>query len=173
MARISEDDSKWAQCIIGIAGYLSKMTETQHNVQSMNRHVEQMVKEAISCSSVEIVLDKDGGSEDIYGDEFQEELEKTKMPNTRFQILVKLLQKGIKEYGKTNRTRAEVYEKLLQAVIDQYNNRDYANEVATQTIEEISQLGNAGYSTLIPWLCSHCLNFSWKKEFISESAILV
>ena len=145
---ISEDDSKWAQCIIGIAGYLSKMTETQHNVQSMNRHVEQMVKEAISCSSVEIVLDKEGGSEDIYGDEFQEELEKTKMPNTRFQILVKLLQKGIKEYGKTNRTRAEVYEKLLQAVIDQYNNRDYANEVATQTIEEISQLVNAKVNEL-------------------------
>ena len=145
---ISEDDSKWAQCLIGIAGYLSKMTETQHNVQSMNRHVEQMVKEAISCSSVEIVLDKEGGSEDIYGDEFQEELEKTKMPNTRFQILVKLLQKGIKEYGKTNRARADVYEKLLQAVIDQYNNRDYANEVATQTIEEISQLVDARVNEL-------------------------
>ena len=145
---ISEDDSKWAQCVIGIAGYLSKMTEKQHNVQSMNRHVEQMVKEAISCSSVEIVLDKEGGSEDIYGNEFQDELEKTKMPNTRFQILVKLLQKGIKEYGKTNRARADVYEKLLQAVIDQYNNRDYANEVATQTIEEISNLVDARVNEL-------------------------
>lgn len=137
---ISDDDSKWAQCLIGIAGYLSKMTETQHNVQSMNRHVEQMVKEAIRCSSVEIVLEKDGGNEDIYGNEFQEELNNVKMPNTRFQILVNLLRKSIKEYGKTNRTRAEVYEKLLQDVIDQYNNRDYANEVADATISEISQL---------------------------------
>lgn len=137
---ISDDDSKWAQCLIGIAGYLSKMTETQHNVQSMNRHVEQMVKEAIRCSSVEIVLEKDGGNEDIYGNEFQEELNNVKMPNTRFQILVSLLRKSIKEYGKTNRTRAEVYEKLLQDVIDQYNNRDYANEVADATISEISQM---------------------------------
>lgn len=145
---ITDEESKWAQCIIGIAGYLSKMTESQHNVQSMNRHVEQMVKEAISCSSVEILLDKDGGAEDIYGKDFQKELENTKMPNTRFQILVKLLQKGIKEYGRTNRTRADAYEKLLQAVIDQYNNREYANEVTSQTIEQIGNLVDARVNSL-------------------------
>lgn len=137
---ITDDESRWAQCLLGIAGFLSKMTETQHNVQSMNRHVEQMVKEAIGCSSVDIVLDKDGGSEDIYSESFQEEVDKTKLPNTRFQILVNLLRRNIKDYGKTNRTRAEVYEKLLQDIIDQYNDRAFANEVAAATIGEISQL---------------------------------
>lgn len=62
------------------------------------------------------------------------------MPNTRFELLVKLLRKSITEYGKTNRTRAEVYDKLLQQVIDQYNNREYANEVATSTISEIGKI---------------------------------
>lgn len=137
---ISDEEAKWAQCLMGIAGYLGKMTETQHNVQTMNRHVEQMVKEAIGCSSVEIVLEKDGGMEDIYGDEFKKELEKTTLPYTRFELLMKLFKKEIKEYGKTNRTRAEVYDKLLQQVIDEYNNRDYANKVATSTISEIGKI---------------------------------
>ena len=137
---ISDEEAKWAQCLMGIAGYLGKMTETQHNVQTMNRHVEQMVKEAIGCSSVEIVLEKDGGMEDIYGENFKKEMEKTTLPNTRFEMLVKLLKKSIKEYGKTNRTRAEVYDKLLQQVIDQYNNREYANEVASSTINEIGKI---------------------------------
>lgn len=137
---ISDEEAKWAQCLMGIAGYLGKMTETQHNVQTMNRHVEQMVKEAIGCSSVEIVLEKDGGMEDIYGEDFKKEMEKTTLPNTRFEMLVKLLKKSIKEYGKTNRTRAEVYDKLLQQVIDHYNNREYANEVASSTISEIGKI---------------------------------
>lgn len=55
---IDDIETKWAQCLMGIAGFLGKMTDVQHNVQSMNRHVEQMVKEAIGCSSVEIVLEK-------------------------------------------------------------------------------------------------------------------
>ena len=137
---ISEEEAKWAQCMMGIAGFLGKMTDTQHNVQTMNRHVEQMVKEAIGCSSVEIVLEKDGGEEDIYSDKFKEELEQVTLPNTRFELLVKLLRRSINEYSKTNRTRAEVYDKLLQQVIDQYNNREYANEVASSTISEIGKI---------------------------------
>ena len=137
---IQDEEAKWAQCMMGIAGFLGKMTDTQHSVQSMNRHVEQMVKEAIGCSSVEIVLERNGGTEDIYSEEFKEELEKVTLPNTRFEMLVKLLRRSIKEYGKTNRTRAEVYDKLLQQVIDQYNNREYANEVATSTISRISEM---------------------------------
>ena len=97
------------------------------------------MKEAIGCSSVEIVLEKNGG-EDIYGAGFKEELEKTTLPNTRFELLVKLLRKNITEYSITNRTRAEVYDKLLQQVIDQYNNREYANDVASSTISEIGKI---------------------------------
>lgn len=139
---ITDEESRWAQCLIGIAGFLSKMTETQHNVQSMNRHVEQMVKEAIGCSSIDVVLDRGGGTEDIYSESFKEEVDKTKLPNTRFQVLVNLLRKNIKDYGKTNRTRAEVFEKLLQDIIDQYNDRAFANEVASATIGEIGQIVN-------------------------------
>lgn len=139
---LSEEESQWAQCLIGVAGFLSKITETQHNVQSMNRHVEQMVKEAIGCSSVDIVLEHGGGMEDIYSEKFLEELDSTKLPHTRFETLVNLLRREIHEYGKTNRVRAEVYEKLLQGIIDRYNDRSFANEVAAATIDEISQIIN-------------------------------
>lgn len=137
---LNEDEIRWTQCLQGIAGYLSKITETQHNVQTMNRHVEQMVKEAINCSSVEVILEKEGGEENIYGEGFQEEVSKTKLPNTRYHQLVNLLKREIKEYGKTNLTRAEEFQVLLQAIIDEYNEREYANEVATQTISAIGDV---------------------------------
>lgn len=137
---LKDEESNWAQCLLGIAGFLSKMTETQHNVQSMNRHVEQMVKEAIGCSSVDIVLEQEGGMEDIYSEGFQDEIDKTKLPNTRFQMMVNLLRRSIQDYDRVNHVRAEEFEKLLQGIIDRYNDRLYANEVAAATIGEINQL---------------------------------
>ena len=102
----------------------------------MNRHVEQMVKEAISCSSVETIFDMKGEI-DIYGDDFLKELEDVKMPCTKFELLVKLLRKAIKEYKKTNKTRAEHFFKLLQATVEEYHNRDslaYVNQVTGSAV---------------------------------------
>ncbi len=164
---ISEDESKWAQCHIGIAGFLSKITEGQHNVQSMNRHVEQMVKEAIGCSSIEIVMEKDGGSENIYSKDFKDEMDRTKLPNTRFQMLVKLLKQEIKEYGKVNKTRADEFEKLLEAVIAQYNDRAFANEVASATIGQIGKVVNEKINALSDELVDIMRNLEEdKKSFL-------
>lgn len=137
---VSEKESMWAQALQGIASYVSGVSDSQHSVHSMNRHVEQMVKEAIGCSSVEVLLQKNGGCENIYSKEFQEEVERTIPAYTRFELLVKLITREIKEYGKTNRSRAEDFEKLLQQIIEDYHNRYNSNEVASLTIDQISQM---------------------------------
>ncbi len=133
---ISDEEITWAQLLMGVYSYLVKITDSHHDVESMNRHVEQMVKEAISCSGVETIFDMKGEI-DIYGDDFLKELEDVKMPCTKFELLVKLLRKAIKEYKKTNKSRAEHFYKLLQATIEEYHHRDrltYVNHVTGQAV---------------------------------------
>lgn len=133
---LSDEEVTWAQLLMGVYSYLIKITDSHHDVESMNRHVEQMVKEAISCSGVETIFDMKGEI-DIYGDDFLKELEDVKMPCTKFELLVKLLRKAIKEYKKTNKSRAEHFYKLFQATIEEYHNRNrltYVNQVTGQAV---------------------------------------
>lgn len=133
---LSDDEVAWAQLLMGVYSYLIKITDSHHDVESMNRHVEQMVKEAISCSSVETIFEMKGEI-DLYGEDFLKELEDVKMPCTKFELLVKLLRKAIKEYKKTNKSRADHFYKLLQATIEEYHNRDqltYVNHITGQVV---------------------------------------
>lgn len=76
------------------------MTATEHDTESMNRHVEQMVQEAILASGVERVMNE-GVEENIFSDSFAKEVEDIKMPFTKFQILCKLVAKAIRAYSRT------------------------------------------------------------------------
>ena len=147
---LTEAEIAWSQCFMGIQSFVSKITATHHDVESMNKIVEQMVKEALKFSGVEAILDVQD-EEDIFGDGFMKELDDVKMPNTKFQLLVKMLKKAIKEYSKTNKVRADHFEKLLQQTIDDYNNRDkltFTNDVATSTINAVTEVVTDKVKTL-------------------------
>lgn len=136
---LKDEEVAWAQCFMGVMSFLRKITDTPHDVESMNRAVEQMVREAIACTGVETVLDAQE-EEGIFEDKFLEELNDVKMPNTKFQLLAKLLNKAIREYSKTNKVRAEYFMKMLNDTVDTYNTRDkltFTNDVATETVNTI------------------------------------
>lgn len=127
---------------MGITSFLKKITDTPHDIESMNRAVEQMVAEAISCQGVETVLNQ-SDEEGIFEEKFLKELKDLKMPNTKFQLLAKMLARAIREYGKTNKVRAEHFQELLSATVDSYNTRDkltFTNEVATDTVNAIGEV---------------------------------
>jgi len=136
---LSDEETMWCQCMMGICSYVSKMTATEHDTESMNRHVEQMVREAIIASGVERVMDA-GEEENIFSDEFVAEIDDVKMPYTKFQLLCKLVAQAIKAYNRTNKIQAEKFEKLLEATIDDYNNRDkltFTNEVTQGVVDGV------------------------------------
>jgi len=89
----------------------------------MNRHVEEMVMQAISCSGIENIVNHQEG-DDIFSEEFKKQLDEIKMPITKFNALVQLLKKAITAYGKTNKVKAIVFDERLKKVVEQYNNRD-------------------------------------------------
>jgi len=110
-----------------------------HDEESMNRHVEQMVKEAITASGVERVMNA-GEEENIFGHDFEAELDDVKMPFTKFQILCKLVAKAIRDYSKTNKIQAEKFHHLLEKTIEEYNSRDnltFTNNVTQGVVDGV------------------------------------
>lgn len=136
---LSDEEVMWSQCFMGICSYVNKMTATEHDTESMNRQVEQMVKEAIIASGVERVLDE-GVEENIFSDTFSKELDDMKMPFTKFQILCKMVAKAIRAYSRTNKIQAEHFQKMLEDTIDAYNTRDnltFTNEVTQNVLNDV------------------------------------
>ena len=142
--RLSKEETTWAQFFMAVQEINGKTTNTRHSVETMNRVVENMVSEALQCTGIETVLNAEG-EEELFSEKFTEEIEKVKLPHTKFQLLVKSLKKAIREYGKTNQLKAQRFDERLQKVIDEYNTRDkliFTNEVASQTVKAIQKVVN-------------------------------
>lgn len=140
--RLNKDETTWAQFFMAVQSILDKTTNSRHSIQTMNRHVEQMVSEALQCTGVETVLDAEG-QEELFSQEFAQELENVHLPHTKFQLLVKLLKRAIRDYSKTNQLKARRFDELLREIVDEYNNRDkltFTNKVATQTVDAIQEV---------------------------------
>lgn len=120
---LGEEESALAQCFMAIAGFVRKMSgTTEVDTDTMNRTVSKMVEEALKYNQVESVLDS-GEEEDIFSPEYFEKLSDVKMPATKLEILVKMLRKQIKEYGKVNQVAAKTFQEMLEKTIQEYHER--------------------------------------------------
>lgn len=99
----------------------------------MNQHVAELVNRAISStySGKDFKFDdqQTDNVQSLFSDEFIERLKRIPYPNTKYQALVKLLKKAIKEFGRTNRLKAIEFSKKLRDVIDRYNSRNTISDV--------------------------------------------
>ena len=64
------------------------------DAEVMNRVVEEMVQQAITCTGIENIVNTDK-SVDLFGDDFMKQLDTIKMPISKFNALLKLLRKAI------------------------------------------------------------------------------
>lgn len=120
---LSEEESSLAQCFMAIAGLVRKMSGTSDiDADIMNRTVERMVTEALQYSNVESVLDN-GEEEDIFSPEYFEKLSDVRLPATKLEVLIKMIRKEIKEYGKTNKLAAQTFQEMLEKTIEEYHER--------------------------------------------------
>ena len=106
----------------------------------MNRAVSAMVEQALKYNQVESVLDT-GEEEDIFSPEYIERLSDVQMPATKLEILVKMMRKQIKEYGKVNRLAAQTFQDMLEKTIAEYLERrkHLTAEEAGETQEQASE----------------------------------
>ena len=146
---LTDEELSLAQCFMAVAGLVRKMNGTGDiDTDIMNRNVARMIEEALKYNKVESVFDEsnlesesESESEDIFSPEYLDELKYIRMPATRLELLIKLLRKRIKEYGKTNRIAAKKFQEMLEDTIKKYHERreSLSAQEAGEAQEEASE----------------------------------
>lgn len=138
---LTETETAKAQFYLAIRSIIYKQTKGDApDAEVMNRVVEKMVQDAITCTGIENIVNA-GKPEDLFSDEFMKQLDEINLPISKFNALLKLLRKAISGYGKVNKVKAIEFDKRLKAVIDNYNNRDklvFTSEVVSDFINGLS-----------------------------------
>lgn len=138
---LTDEETAKAQFYMAIRSIIYKQTKGDApDAAMMNRVVENMVRDAITCTGIENIVDENK-SVDLFSDEFLKQLETVKLPITKFNALVKLLRKAINTYGKTNKVKAIEFDERLRQVVDAYNNRDklvFTSEVVSDFVNDLS-----------------------------------
>ena len=120
---LGDEESALAQSFMAIAGFVRKMSGTSDvDAETMNRKVAKMVEEALKYNQVENVLEA-GDEEDLSSPEYFERLSDVAMPATKLELLIKLLRKQIKDYGKVNQLAAKTFREMLEKTIAEYHER--------------------------------------------------
>ena len=138
---LSDTETSKAQFYLAIRSIIYKQTKGDApDAEIMNRVVEDMVREAITCTGIESIVD-DHKQVDLFSEDFLLELQSVKMPITRFNALLKLLRKAITAYGRTNKVKAIEFDERLKRVVEEYNSRDklvFTSEVVADFVNGLS-----------------------------------
>ena len=111
------------------------------DTETMNRAVENMVRDAIACTGVENIIDANKQM-DFFSEDFLKELKAVNLPITEFNALLKLLHKAITDYGRTNKVKAIAFDERLKKVVEVYNSRDklvFTSEVVADFVNDLSE----------------------------------
>ena len=110
----------------------------------MNERVREMVKEALQSDGVEEVfkMGEDAASQvDIFDDAYLARIANIKMPNTKIQLLQKLLKQAIGDLKKVNKMKGMDFTEKFQALVNKYNERDVdADKLYEEITDEIFTL---------------------------------
>lgn len=139
---LTETETAKAQFYLAIRSIIYKQTKgNAPDAEVMNRVVEKMVQDAITCTGIENIVNA-GEPEDLFSEEFMKQMDEVNLPISKFNALLKLLRKAISGYGKVNKVKAIEFDKRLKTVINKYNDRDklvFTSEVVADFINGLSE----------------------------------
>lgn len=139
---LSNEEISKAQFYLAIRSIIYKQIKGDTpDADVMNQVVEEMVKNAISFSGVENIIDEDKKME-FFSEDFAEQLKSIKLPISKFNALVKLLKKAISTYARVNKAKSVEFDERLKNVIERYNNRDklvFTSEAVEDFINNLSE----------------------------------
>jgi type I restriction enzyme R subunit len=112
------------------------------DVAQMNARVREMVNNALNSSGVEEILkigEEKQKEQDLFDEEYLELLNKLKLPNTKIQILQKLLQQAIVQIKKVNKIQGVNFSEKMQKIVEKYNTRDKNDIFRSEVYDEIAE----------------------------------
>lgn len=151
---LTEHERDQVHFYLAVRSIVMKMTTgNAPDTAKMNAKVRAMIAEAIKSDGVEEIfaLGDDGATAiDIFDPDYLARLDKLKLPNTKIQLLQKLLKNALAEFSKTNKAKAFDFTDKFQALVNKYNERreedaftaDVHNEAIDGLFELIEALKN-------------------------------
>ena len=138
--RLGKGEKDAINFYIAIRSILFKLTKGDApDITTMNRHVAQMINEAIKSDGVEELFQVGKSVNfDLFSAEYLEKINAIPLPNTKIKILQQLLQQSISEYKKTNKIKAMEFSERLKKLVDAYNNR-HLDEFTSQVLDEVTK----------------------------------
>lgn len=126
---------------LAIKSIVFKLTKGEApDTAQMNAYVREKVAAALQSDGIEEIIklgDEANKEQDIFDLAYLANIDKIKLPNTKIQLLQKLLAKAIGEMKKVNKMQGIEFSKKMQAVVDRYNERK--DDVKSgETFEEIA-----------------------------------
>ncbi|MBU2914142.1 HsdR family type I site-specific deoxyribonuclease [Reichenbachiella agariperforans] len=140
----SQEEKDKVHFYLAVRSIVFKLTKGDApDTEQMNARVREMVKDALQSDGVEEILAIEDGTkqEDIFSDEYLRMLGNIKMPNTKIQLLQKLLSKAIGQLKEVNKMQGVNFSKKMQSLVDRYNERkgnEFIGEEADVFYEEVT-----------------------------------
>ena len=138
--KLSQDEKDHIHFYLAVRSIVFKLTKGEApDTAQMNARVRELIAEAIKSDGVEEVfkMGEDGATEiDIFDDDYMEKIGKIKLPNTKIQLLQKMLKKALEEFKKTNKAQAVDFTKRFQSLVEKYNERKEEDAFTVEVHEE-------------------------------------
>jgi len=124
------------------SGILKVGGEGTPDTERMNDEVKKLVDACIA-----VAKDQDEGeltTTEIFSDEYLKKIQGIPYKNTKFKMLLELLRRAIKKYGKVNKYKADEFSKRMKDLVDKYNKRDGTillsnDDVINEFIDSLSE----------------------------------
>lgn len=143
--RISKAQRDHIHFYMAIRSIIHKLTKgSAPDTAQMNARVREMIAEAIRSDGVEEIFklggddDEGDGAIDIFDEDYLAKIDKIKLPNTKIQLLQKMLEKAIGEVAKTNKMQGVDFTKKFQALVEKYNERKEEDVLVSSVLEDFS-----------------------------------
>lgn len=145
--QLSKSEKDTIGFYVAIRSILFKLTKGDApDITTMNRHVAQMINEAIKADGVEELFQVGKKVNfDIFSPEYLQKINDIKLPNTKIKILQQLLQQVIADYKKTNKIKAMEFSERMKKLVEAYNNRhldDFTAQVLDEVTKQLNELLN-------------------------------
>lgn len=128
---------------IAIRSIVFKLTKGgAPDTAQMNARVREMIKDALLSDGVEEIFklgDENQSEIDIFDEDYLEKVNKIKLPNTKIQLLQKLLEKIIGEMKKVNKVRGVDFTKKMEAIVSRYNERSENDVLVGNVLDDFAE----------------------------------
>lgn len=141
--RLTQDERDAIHFFLAVRSIVFKLTKGDApDVTQMNARVREMIAQALKADGVEEIYTlgaEKAESIDIFDEDYLARIGKIKLPNTKIQLLQKLLEKAIGEFKKVNQLQGINFSRRFQALMDRYNERREDDVLNGEEFDTFSQ----------------------------------